>query len=162
MLLLLLLSQKPPLFPLAAAPSSSADPLLHLPPHQAVPSWFVKVTAVKDKLLANNAQTYWVPSYVKEKRFHNWLENAHDWNVSRSRFWGTPLPIWASEDGEELVVIGSVEELERLTGAKVTDLHRHFIDDLVIPSKQVRSPLLPRTTTTARGFLRVQKRMVRV
>jgi isoleucyl-tRNA synthetase len=86
---------------------------------QTVPSWFVRVEAIKERLLANNAQTYWVPAYVKEKRFHNWLENAHDWAVSRTRFWGTPLPIWTSEDGKEVVVIGSVAELEELTGEKV-------------------------------------------
>ncbi len=86
---------------------------------QAVPSWFVRVESIKDSLIANNEQTYWVPAYVKEKRFHNWLENARDWAVSRSRFWGTPLPVWTSEDGEEIVVIGSVEELEQRTGAKV-------------------------------------------
>lgn len=84
-----------------------------------MPSWFVRVEAIKERLLANNAQTYWVPAYVKEKRFHNWLENAHDWAVSRTRFWGTPLPIWTSEDGKEVVVIGSVAELEELTGEKV-------------------------------------------
>lgn len=87
---------------------------------QAVPSWFVKVEAIKDKLLENNKKTYWVPAYVQEKRFHNWLENAHDWAVSRSRFWGTPLPIWTSEDGEEIVVLGSVKELEELSGGKVS------------------------------------------
>lgn len=79
----------------------------------------MRVEAIKDRLLANNAQTYWVPTYVKDKRFHNWLENAHDWAVSRTRFWGTPLPIWTSEDGKEVVVVGSVAELEQLSGQKV-------------------------------------------
>ena len=109
--------------------------------YRAVPSWFVKVEDIKDKLLANNEKTYWVPNFVKEKRFHNWLKDARDWAVSRNRYWGTPLPIWASEDFSEVVVVGSIQELEELTGEKITDIHREFIDHLTIPSKHGNAPL---------------------
>ncbi|CAD5327491.1 unnamed protein product [Arabidopsis thaliana] len=104
--------------------------------YRAVPSWFVRVEQLKEKLLKSNEQTEWVPGYVKDKRFHNWLENARDWAISRSRFWGTPLPIWISDDGEEVVIMDSVEKLEKLSGVKVFDLHRHHIDHITIPSSR--------------------------
>jgi len=109
--------------------------------YRAVPGTFINVESIKDRLLANNAQTYWVPSFVKEKRFHNWLENARDWAVSRNRFWGTPIPMWLSDDGEEMVVVGSIAELQELSGVLVTDLHREHIDGITIPSKQGRGVL---------------------
>ncbi|KAF2322175.1 hypothetical protein GH714_008176 [Hevea brasiliensis] len=73
---------------------------------------------------------------VKKNGFHNWLENARDWAVSRSRFWGTPLPVWISEDAEEVIVMDSVAKLEKLSGVKVFDLHRHNIDHITIPSSR--------------------------
>lgn len=97
---------------------------------------------LRPQLLSCVSQTYWVPDFVKEKRFRNWLEGAQDWAVSRSRFWGTPMPIWASEDGEEIKVIGSIDELEELSGFKATDLHRHKIDHVEIPSS--RGPDFPK------------------
>lgn len=102
--------------------------------YKVVPSWYVAVEQFKDRLIENNKQTYWVPDSVKEKRFHNWLENARDWAISRTRFWGTPLPIWRSDDGVDIVVIGSIQELYEKSGFQATDLHRHHIDHVTIPS----------------------------
>eukprot|EP00928_Gymnodinium_smaydae_P030577 TRINITY_DN226_c1_g1_i1.p1 TRINITY_DN226_c1_g1~~TRINITY_DN226_c1_g1_i1.p1 ORF type:complete len:1155 (-),score=336.15 TRINITY_DN226_c1_g1_i1:363-3827(-) len=109
--------------------------------YKAVPAWFINVESIRDKLIANNDTTHWVPSFVKEKRFHNWLSEARDWCVSRSRYWGAPLPLWVSEDFEEIVCLGSVAELEKHAGRKITDLHRHFIDDITIPSQKGKGKL---------------------
>lgn len=112
--------------------------------YKAVPSWFVRVEDIRDKIVANNNKTYWVPSAVKEGRFHNWLVDARDWAVSRNRFWGTPIPIWASEDMSEIVCIGSVDELEEHSGVRVTDLHRETVDNITIPSKKNPGTVLKR------------------
>ncbi len=95
----------------------------------AASSWFVKVASMNDELVKNNQNINWVPDNMKQGRFGKWLEGARDWSISRSRFWGTPLPVWKSEDGH-VYVVGSKVELEKLVGHEVKDLHKHVIDNL--------------------------------
>ncbi len=119
------------------------EQILHAYPHcwrcsspliyRAISSWFVKVTAIKDKMLAANAQINWVPSHIQNGRFGKWLENARDWAVSRNRYWGNPLPIWRCDSCDQIHCVGSRQELEQLSGQRPEDLHKNFVDGITWP-----------------------------
>jgi isoleucyl-tRNA synthetase len=104
--------------------------------YRAISSWFVKVTAFRDRMGELNQQINWVPEHVKDGSFGKWLANARDWSISRNRFWGSPIPVWKSDDPAypRLDVYGSIAELERDFGVAVTDLHRPAVDDLTRPN----------------------------
>lgn len=99
--------------------------------HRAQSSWFVDVQSLKEDMLKNNENIHWIPEHIKDKQFPQIIENSPDWCISRSRFWATPMPVWESDDGDRIVV-GSIKELEELSGQKVKDLHRPFIDEIKI------------------------------
>ena len=101
--------------------------------YKAIDAWYVKVDDIHEELLANNAKTSWTPDFVGTHRFSNWLADSRDWNISRNRFWGSCIPLWINvDDPEDIICVGSVAELEKLSGSKVTDLHKHFVDKIEI------------------------------
>ena len=108
--------------------------------YRAIPSWFVNVEKIKDMMVANNKSIHYSPEHIRDGRMGKWLEGARDWCISRNRYWGTPLPVWVCDSCDHVKCIGSRAELEELSGRKLDDLHRHFIDDIELSCEKCGNP----------------------
>ncbi len=106
--------------------------------YRAMPQWYLAVEKIKDKMINANQQITWVPESIKEGRFGKWLENARDWAISRTRVWGTPLPVWINDKSGNAICMGSIADLKKYTGVEVNDLHREYVDslDFTIPGEE--------------------------